>query len=185
MTDAVCSIRDDLQRRCCHWSQIVFSALAVCSIVTSGFFPPEPSCLFGHEGHHELAEDHVSQQSLVTSSLEVREADLALGHSKDMLHAPAGERHPQKLFQGRPGRGVGDEVFNLAGLDISGDDQPVGSVGRESVALKMNLRRLDFPCLGLEGLPGQFDGLPFLLLERQANLCTLSKNRTSILVIFS
>jgi len=168
MTDAVCSSLDDLQRRCCHWTQIVLSALAVCSIVTSGFFPPKASGLLRHERHHELAKDHVPQQSLVASSLKMRESDLALGQPEDMLHAPAGERDAQEFLEDGFGRGVGDEVFDLSGLDVPGDDQPVGPVGRASVALEMNLRRLDLPGLRRQGLPGESDPLPLLGSERLA-----------------
>ena len=52
-----------MRRRSCQSRQTTFNARAVCSIVnaSSGFFPPEPGRLLGHEQHHRLAEDHVSE----------------------------------------------------------------------------------------------------------------------------
>jgi hypothetical protein len=74
MISAVRSSSDELRRRFCQRRQIVFKALAVCSIVRSRFSPSQPVGLFGHEQQHRLAEDHVQQQSLPTASLEVPEA---------------------------------------------------------------------------------------------------------------
>src|SRR5260221_433182 len=73
---ATCPSSGDLRRLRSHRRQMALSARAVCSIVSFGFFPPEPSGLLGDEQHHGSAEDHVSEQPLVTSALEVAEADL-------------------------------------------------------------------------------------------------------------
>src|SRR2546426_4401949 len=117
MTEATCWMSGDLRLRSCQSRQTVFKARAVCSIVRCGFFPPEPSRLLGHEQHHRLAEDQVSQQSFPAPSLEVPEADLAFDQAEGVLHAPAAEGHLQQELQSRPRRAVGDEVFELAGLD--------------------------------------------------------------------
>jgi len=57
----------------------------------------------------------------------------------------------QERQQRGPRRGVGDEVFDLAGDGVAGDDQPVGAVGGPSVAGQVDL--------GGPGLPGR-DFLP-------------------------
>src|SRR2546425_11790893 len=108
MTDATCWRSDDLRRRTCQSRQTVFKALAVCSIVSCGFFPPEPGGLLGHEQHHRLTEDQVSEQSFPAPSLEVPEADLGFDQAEGVLDAPAAEGHLQQELQRRPRRGVGD-----------------------------------------------------------------------------
>src|SRR5215210_7978583 len=113
MTEATYSRSGDLRRRSCQRRQTVFRARAVCSIVNSGFFPPEPGGLLGHEQHHRLAEDQVPQQSLPAPSLEVAEADFALDQAERVLDAPAAEGHLQQELQRRPRRGAGDEVLDL------------------------------------------------------------------------
>src|SRR5216683_6299237 len=103
MTSAVCSNSDELQRRrrrrFCQRRQMVFNALAVCSMVRSGFFPPKLVGLLGDEQQGQLAEDQVPQQSLPTSAFEVPEADLGLGQAEGVLDVPAAERHLQQREQ--------------------------------------------------------------------------------------
>ena len=88
-------------------------------MVTSGFFPPEPIGLLGGEQQHQLAQAHVSDQPLVTASFEMAKADLGLGQAKDVLDSPPGEGDFHQRRQGGPGRGVGDEVLDLAGGDTT------------------------------------------------------------------
>src|SRR6266542_2736226 len=133
MTEATCSMRECLQRHSSQRRHNVFNARAVCSIVTSGFFPPKPSGLLGNEQHHQLTEDHVPAQPPVAAALEVAEADLALGDAEDVLHAGAGEGDLHQRGQGGLGWSIGDEVFDLLCLHVAGNDQPIGAVGGGTV----------------------------------------------------
>src|SRR5688572_8110953 len=127
MTDATCSTRDCPDLRSSQQRHSVFNARAVCSMVTSGFSPPQPVGLLGGEQQHQLAQGHVPHQPPVVSALEVGEADLRLGQAEHVLDAGPRERDLQERQQGGPGRGVGGEVLDLAAVDVAGDDQPVRS----------------------------------------------------------
>jgi hypothetical protein len=74
--------------------------------------------LLGDEQHHDLAQDHVPQQAPPTPALEVSEPDFALDPAEGVLDAPSTEGHPQQRLEGRVRRGVGDEVFDLAGREV-------------------------------------------------------------------
>jgi hypothetical protein len=87
MTKAVWSSRDCWQRHSSQRRESVLRARAVCSIVNSegsAFFPPEPIGLLGDEQEHQLAEDHMSEQSLITAALEVAKADLGFDQAEDI-----------------------------------------------------------------------------------------------------
>jgi len=143
----------------------MFSARAVCSSVTSGFFPPRTVGLFGHEQQHQLAKDHVPQQASIAAALEVTEADLALGHAEYMFDPSPREGDFHQRGQSRLRRSVGDEVFDLSGLDVAGDDEPLGAGHRPAIAGEINLLGLDLPDLGTKGLALQAD-LPPLLADK-------------------
>src|SRR6266511_22831 len=165
MTEATCSMRECLQRHSSQRRHRVFRARAICSIVTSGFFPPEPSRLLSEEEHDQLAEDHVSDQSSVAAAFEVSKADLGFGDSEDMFDTGPGEGDFHECGQGGSGRSVGDEVFDLARPDIGGDDQPVSAIGGPAAAGEVDLLGFDFPDLRRQGLAMQTDLPPFFAEE--------------------
>src|ERR1019366_8270777 len=176
MMNETCSTREHFCRRSCHERHIVFSAHAICSIVSSdncGFFSPELSRLLGHEQNRQLAQRHVSHQSAIGTSFVMVEANLALGDTEDVLDAPARESHPQEFFQTGFWRGVGDEVLHLSGFNVAGDNQPVSAIGGPAShfgsvarALEPDLCASDFPDLRAQGLTTQGETLPRLTLER-------------------
>src|SRR5262249_2729712 len=84
----VCRCR---RSQCRHTSP---SARHTCSIVSSGFFPPEPLGVLGHEAQRRQAQHLVPHQGHVVAALEVREPHLAPAHPEAVLHAGAAERHP-------------------------------------------------------------------------------------------
>jgi hypothetical protein len=178
MTEATRTIRGPVQRRSNQPRQTTLSARAVCSIVSSdnsGFFPPQPGRLLGDEQHDDLAQRHVSHQPHIAAALEVVKADLALGDAEHVFDAPAAEGHLQQLFKAGLGRGVGDEVFDLAGVHVAGDDQPVGAVGGPAagmvgaaVTLEPDMRRPHVPDLRAEGLSLEGETPPLLTFERLA-----------------
>jgi hypothetical protein len=106
------SSSDELPRRLCR--QIVFKPLVVCSIVRSASFPPQrktkppqPVRLFGDEQQYRLPTDHVPQQSLPASSLEVSRSDLRLGQEEGVLDAPSPPLPPTALHVARNEGGGG------------------------------------------------------------------------------
>ena len=144
---------------------MVFKARAVCSIVTSGFFPPQPIGLLGGEQQNQLAEGHVSHQPLIAAPLEVSEADLGLCQTKHVLDPRPSEGDFHQCQQGRFGRGVGDEILDLAGGDVPGDDQPIGPLGGRAIAGQIDLAGPDLPHLRGQRFAVQFDLLPRLALK--------------------
>src|SRR5205814_9205231 len=98
MTSAVYCSSDVSRRFACQVRQRWLSAWHTCSMVISGFFPPEPIRVFGDKSHHHQTQDHVPHQGHVTATLEVAKADLRLGHAKRVFHVPAREGHPQQFL---------------------------------------------------------------------------------------
>ena len=147
MTDATCSTRGRFERRSSHARHSVFNARAVCSTVTSGFFPPQPAGLLGGEQQDQVAQGHVPHQPPVAAALEVAEADLGLGQAEHMLDPGPRERDLQQRAQRGLGRGVGDEVLHLAGAGVAGHDQPVGPRRGPAVAGEVYLGRPHLPHL--------------------------------------
>ena len=97
MVARLCS-RRLVPRRCsCHSWLSRFKALHTCSIVTSGFFPPQPLRVAGYEGQHEQTERMVTHQPGVVPPLIVREAKLA--HPEGVFHVPAAEGYPHQGLQ--------------------------------------------------------------------------------------
>src|SRR5437763_16520161 len=96
--------------RSSHSRNTTLSPAHTCSAVTSGFFPPQPSCLLGHETHHEQAQSQVSHQGRVVLPLEVLQPYLLLAQPNRVLHVPAAEAHSdQQRHTGIPRR-VADEI---------------------------------------------------------------------------
>src|ERR1700731_970039 len=79
--------------RSCHSRLSRFNALHTCSIVTSGFFPPQPLGVARYEGQHLQTQRLVPHQPGVAPALIVAEAKLTLAHAKGVLHVPAAESH--------------------------------------------------------------------------------------------
>ena len=127
MTSTVCSTSVVLRRFSCHIRQRWFNARLTCSIVISGFFPPQPIGVFGDKSHHDQAQDHVPHQPHVTSPFEMAEADFALGHAKGVFDIPATERHAQQPSRPACRGRVGDEILYLVGCQIARHDQPMGA----------------------------------------------------------
>src|SRR5271170_5645234 len=98
MTSTVCSTSVVLRRFSCQIRQRWFSARLTCSIVISGFSPPQSIGVFGDKSHHDQAQYHMPHQSYMTAPLKVTEADLAFGHPKPVFHVPARERHTQQFL---------------------------------------------------------------------------------------
>jgi hypothetical protein len=98
MTSAVCTNSDVPRWFASQTPQRWFKARHTCSRVMSGFFPPEPIGLLGHEAHHQQAQDQVPHQGPVVAALEVAKADLRLADPEGVLHVPPPERHPEHLL---------------------------------------------------------------------------------------
>src|SRR5438094_326479 len=90
------------------------NARQTCSIVTSGFFPPQLGGLLGGEGQGQLAQRQVPQQRPIVLSLIVPKAEFALADPETVFHVPAAKADPQQRPHRRGRRGVGQEVFLLA-----------------------------------------------------------------------
>src|ERR1700676_4167515 len=88
-----------------------FNALQTCSIVTSGFSPPQPLRVAGYEGQHQQAQRLVPHQGGVVPPLIVREAKLTLAHTEGVLHVPPPEGHPHQGLKLGVGRRGGQEVL--------------------------------------------------------------------------
>src|SRR6185369_12241047 len=98
MTSAVCITSVVPRRFVCQMWHRWFRARHTCSIVISGFFPPEPIRLFGDKTHDHQAQDHMPHQRHITASLEVAEADFALGQPKRVFDVPTAKGDAQKLL---------------------------------------------------------------------------------------
>src|SRR5919109_3570370 len=142
-----------------------FSASHTCSIVTSGFSPPQPLRLVGDEGQGHQAQRQVAHQCPIVPPLEVTEANLALAHPEVVFHVPAAEAHLQQPPQRRPRRRVGHEVLLFPCPDVPCPDQPEGPLAPE---LQPYPRRLRLPRLRGQRLPLQMELLPRLLREQRA-----------------
>ena len=77
------------------------------------------------ERHRDQAQGQMTFQRHITASLKVRQADLALGDAEHVLHVPADERRLQHAAHADASGRVGDEVFDVAGLPIPSQDQPM------------------------------------------------------------
>src|SRR6266511_2497083 len=77
--------------RCSHSRNTTLSPAHTCSAVTSGFSPPEPSCLLCHETHHQQAQRQVPHQCRVVLTLEVLQPYLLLAQPYRSFHVPAPE----------------------------------------------------------------------------------------------
>src|SRR4051812_37151982 len=88
-----------------------FSASHTCSIVTSGFFPPQPLRLAGDKGQRHQTQRQVTQQRHIVPALEVTKTEFAFTHSEIVLHIPAAKGHLQQPSQRRPRRCIGHEVL--------------------------------------------------------------------------
>src|SRR6516225_1955455 len=73
-----------------------FNASHTCSIVTSGFFPPQPLRLASDKGQRQQAQRQVPHQGCIVAALEVTKTDLALADPDGVLDVPAAEGHPQQ-----------------------------------------------------------------------------------------
>src|SRR5271157_2965068 len=94
-----------------------------CSIVTSGFFFPQPLGVLGDEPQSKQAQGHVPHQRHITSALEVREAEFALGGAKTVFDVPAAEGNTHEQLHGSVRRGIGEEELLLARLVVARPDQ--------------------------------------------------------------
>src|SRR6202162_1389585 len=156
------------RRRSCHSSLSRFNALHTCSIVTSGFFPPQPPRVAGYEGQHQQAQRLLPHERRVVPPLIVREAQLALAHAEGVLHIPAAEGHAhQRLELGAGGR-VGQEILLLPGRHIPGPDQPIRPRTPFLVLHLPDARRLHLPDLRALRLSRQLDLDPRPPQERRA-----------------
>ena len=81
-------------------------------------------------------------QRYIAASLEVGQADFALGHAEHMFHIPAHERGPQHATQADASWRVGEEVFFLPCLPIPRQDQ---SVSRPAVGPHRHIHDLRLP----------------------------------------
>ncbi len=81
-------------------------------------------------------------QRHIAASLEVSQADFALGDAEHMLHMPAHERGQQHAPQDDPPGCVGEEVFLLPRLSIPHQDQ---SVSRPTVGPQSHFHDLRLP----------------------------------------
>src|SRR6266480_201680 len=84
-----------------HRALTQFSPRHTCSVVTSGFFPPQVRRTTRRERQRQLAQSQVSHQTQVTAALEMAEAQLGLAEAQTVLHVPALEAHPQPHAQRR------------------------------------------------------------------------------------
>ena len=82
MTSDVWTNSDVPRRFASHTAHRWFNARHTCSSVTSGFFPPQPIRLAGHEAQHHQAQHQVTHHPRVVAALEVVEADLLLATRK-------------------------------------------------------------------------------------------------------
>src|SRR5579884_2896668 len=124
-----------------------FKALQICSIVSSGFFPPEPLGVPGDETQHQQAQRLVPHQRRVVPPLVVREAEFALAHPEGVFHIPAAESDPQQRLYFGVGWRIGQEVLLLARLRVLRPDQPVRPCAPLPVLHLPDLRRLHLPDL--------------------------------------
>src|SRR5262245_28575700 len=74
-----------------HPAHTRLRARHTCSAVTSGFFPPKPLRLAGHERQRHAAQRQVTHQRHVTPPLEVPESQLRLAQPYAVLHVPTAE----------------------------------------------------------------------------------------------
>ena len=77
MTSAVNTTCVVSRRFSCHIRQRWFNARQTCSIVISGFFPPEPIRVLGDKSHHHQAHDHVPHQRHITASLKMAKTNFS------------------------------------------------------------------------------------------------------------
>ncbi len=116
-------------------------ARQTCSRVICGFFPPELRCVQTDERQGHQAQRHMTFQRHITASLEVGQADFALGDAEQMFHMPTHERgqeHPPQADASC----VGDEVFLLPRLPIACQDQ---SASRLAVGPHSHVHGLRLP----------------------------------------
>src|SRR5262245_11753117 len=101
-----CPFRRCLCCRCCatHTTSSARSARHTCSVVTSGFFFPQPVGLLRHEGQHHLTQSQVPQEPQPTAPLVVPQPQLVLAQTQAVFHVPTPERHPQQPPHARLGR---------------------------------------------------------------------------------
>src|ERR1700722_14166797 len=92
-----------------HAEHCWFSARHTCSIVTSGFFPPQPVCLTSHECQCHTAQHHVPHQRHIVPALKVSETELTFAHPETVFHVPATEADTQQTSQRCARRSVGHE----------------------------------------------------------------------------
>jgi len=151
--------------RSSHVAHTAFRPRHTCSAVTSGFFPPQPARLPGHERQRYTAQHQVPQQRRVVPPLEVAEAELALAQADAVLHIPAPESHAQQAPQRRLLAGIGHEVFLFARVLVPRPDQPEGPRRRLASPRQPHLRRLDLPLLVPQRLPRQTHTTPVLLCK--------------------
>src|SRR3954454_17452905 len=85
-----------------HAAHTTSSPRHTCSAVTSGFFPPQPARLAGHEGQRYTTQHQVTHQGHIILALEMAEADLPLAQPETVLHVPTCEGHTQQPPQRRP-----------------------------------------------------------------------------------
>ena len=74
-------------------------------------FPPELRCVQTYESQGYEAQRQMTFQRHIAASLEVGQADFALGDAEHVFHIPAHERGQEHAPQGDPPWYVGDEVF--------------------------------------------------------------------------
>ncbi len=115
----------------------------------------------------------MTDQARIRPHLKVPEPRLLLGSFKPLFDVPAGKAHAQDRFEPGAGRGVADEVLDLAGQDVPGHDQPVFPGGRTRMLLVGGIDQMDTSCLHIpEGLAAghilDVDAFPPLLGEDRA-----------------
>src|SRR6516164_66578 len=145
-----------------HSEQLVFRARHTCSSVISGFFPPHPLGLIGHEGHGHQAEHQVAEETDIVATLIMAKPDFAFANPKHVFDVPTPKGHTQELLQGGPCRSIGYKIFHLACRYVAGHDQPIRPCRRAPVAQRVYWSSFDFPNLRPERLTRQTHASPRL-----------------------
>ena len=91
-------------------------------------------------------------QTRIGAHLKGAKAAFLLGPLKPFFHLPSGKRNLHQRFQLFFRRRIADKIFDLAGVSVVGDNQPIGAICRYRtmglavfVPDQIDLRRFDMP----------------------------------------